>query len=125
MKITFDAGGGTSKMDALSMEDGSEYKLPECKFTPPEGKVFAGWVISKPGETSDDSEKPELHQKDEKITLQGDTVLKAQWKDAGSKDLPSETGSVFGGGGAIAAVAAAILLIAAGAAAVVFKKKKA
>ena len=131
--ITFDAGGGTGKMDKTSAEIGSKYTLPECKFTAPEGKVFAGWIVGKPEPSPKPEEsaaptetpKPDIRQKDEVITIEGDTLLKAQWKDAGSKDLPSETGSVFGGGGAIAAVAAAILLIAAGAAAVVFKKKKA
>ena len=131
--ITFDAGGGTGKMDKTSAEIGSKYTLPECKFTAPEGKVFAGWIVGKPEPSPKPEEsaaptetpKPDIRQKDEVITIEGDTLLKAQWKDAGSKDLPSETGSVFGGGGAIAAVAAAILLIAAGAVAVVFKKKKA
>ena len=127
VKITFDAGGGTGKMEAVSLEPGSKYKLPECKFTPPEGKAFAGWLIGKPGETPmpDGAAKTDMHQKDEAVVIDADTVLKAQWKDAKVEEQPSETGSVFGGGGGIAAVAVVILLGGAAAAAVLIKKKKA
>ena len=102
--VTFDAGGGTGKMEPVSLEPGTRYKLPECKFTPPEGKAFAGWLIGKPGETPkpDGAAKTDTHKKDEEVVIDVDTVLKAQWKDAGEA-APSETGSVFGGGGIAAA----------------------
>ena len=43
--ITFDPGTGSGVMDPVQVKDNDEYVLPECTFTPPEGKVFAGWTI--------------------------------------------------------------------------------
>ena len=52
VSIHCNAGGGTGKMEPVSLEPGTRYKLPECKFTPPEGKAFAGWLIGKPRESA-------------------------------------------------------------------------
>lgn len=43
--ITFDANGGTGEMDAVTVGKDSDYVLPECGFTAPEGKIFAGYNV--------------------------------------------------------------------------------
>ena len=42
--ITFDPNGGTGTMQPMKVKSGEEFELPECTFTPPEGKEFAGWL---------------------------------------------------------------------------------
>lgn len=64
--ITFDANGGSGSMDPQKELQDSEYTLPECAFTAPEGKDFDKWDKGAPGA---------------KITITGDTVITAQWKD--------------------------------------------
>ncbi len=46
--VSFRANGGTGEMAAATGIYGS-YTLPECGFTPPAGKVFAGWGPSRDG----------------------------------------------------------------------------
>lgn len=43
--VTYDANGGTGTMHADTAEQDTPFILPECGFTPPEGKKFAGWHI--------------------------------------------------------------------------------
>ena len=69
--VSFDANGGTGSMSAASEVSG-EYTLPECGFTAPEGKEFNGWKIGAEGE---------VKQPGEKITVEADITLIAQWKD--------------------------------------------
>ncbi|MBQ4650351.1 MAG: InlB B-repeat-containing protein [Firmicutes bacterium] len=45
--ITFDANGGAGAM--VVTRPNGEYTLPECDFTAPAGKVFAGWAESEDG----------------------------------------------------------------------------
>lgn len=40
--ISFDPNGGTGTMKPMRVKAGVGYTLPECTFTPPEGKEFAG-----------------------------------------------------------------------------------
>ena len=42
--ISFDPNGGTGTMKPMRVKAGVDYTLPECTFTPPEGKEFAGWL---------------------------------------------------------------------------------
>ena len=44
--VSFAANGGTGTMSPVNKLDGEEYILPECGFTAPEGKKFAGWLIN-------------------------------------------------------------------------------
>ena len=44
--ITFAANGGNGNMDAAQVDKGSNYKLPECKFTAPAGKEFDKWSVA-------------------------------------------------------------------------------
>lgn len=43
--ITYVAGEGTGDDVTATFTEGVDYVLPECTFTAPEGKVFAGWDI--------------------------------------------------------------------------------
>lgn len=47
--VSFDANGGSGTMTDVTGVSGS-YTLPECGFTAPEGKQFAGWATSAGGE---------------------------------------------------------------------------
>ena len=72
--ISFDANGGTGTMAATTVVKGEKYKLPECAFTAPEGKVFDKWDA---GAVSDE------------IEVTADLTLKAIWKDK-----PAETWAI-------------------------------
>jgi len=63
--ITFAANGGSGEMEAATVVKGSEYTLPECPFTAPEGNVFDGWDKGTPGMA---------------ITVDSDLVVTATWK---------------------------------------------
>ena len=67
--VTFDANGGSGSMDATKINSGYPYFLPSCAFTAPAGMEFAGWDKGAVGAS---------------VTLTADTVLKAQWRQAGS-----------------------------------------
>ena len=43
--VTFAANGGNGNMDATQVDKNSNYKLPECTFTPPADKVFDKWSV--------------------------------------------------------------------------------
>lgn len=47
--ITFHANGGTGTMAAASALDGTNYTLPSCTFTAPNGKEFKGWATTANG----------------------------------------------------------------------------
>lgn len=47
--ITFHANGGTGTMVAASAIDGTNYTLPSCTFTAPNGKEFKGWATTANG----------------------------------------------------------------------------
>ena len=68
MDITFDAGGGTGTMDAVQVATGSEYTLPECGFTAPDGMEFDRWKIG-----------TNLYEVGTKITVKEDLELTAVW----------------------------------------------
>lgn len=44
--LTFQSGGATGTMDAVTVKCGSTYQLPKCGFTAPSGMDFAGWSIN-------------------------------------------------------------------------------
>lgn len=72
--ISFTPNGGTGAMEPVKVEKGSSYTLPACTFTPPEGKVFDKWAVN--GTISFGNVT--------QITVNEDTVLSAQWKNAAS-----------------------------------------
>lgn len=81
--VTWDPNNGTDSQKQ-SFEENEELTLPACTFTPPEGKVFDGWMI---GDKS--------HAVGDTITLTEETTtIKALWKDqptAPDKDTPTDS----------------------------------
>lgn len=65
--VTFNANGGSGKMNPLKVEEGKQITLPKCTFKAPAGKLFKSWNLGAPGK---------------KVTIKADTVVKAQWKPA-------------------------------------------
>ena len=68
--INFEPGEGTGTMDKKTVKKGSAFKLPPSKFEAPKNKEFKGWKI---GETE--------YQVGDEITVNGNTTVKAIWKE--------------------------------------------
>ena len=68
--VTFDGNGGSGSME--SIEVGGNYVLPECGFTPPEGKVFDYWSVTGAG----------IKAPGQAIMITEDTTITACWKEA-------------------------------------------
>jgi len=75
--ITFDPNGGTGTMQPMKVKSGEEFELPECTFTPPEGKEFAGWLAV------DGTVFPA----GDVVISFSSSVLKATWKDTTEVDV--------------------------------------
>ena len=75
--ITFDPNGGTGTMQPMRVKAGEEFELPECTFTPPEGKEFAGWLAV----------NGEVYPAGDNVVSSTDSVLKATWKDTTEVDV--------------------------------------
>ena len=69
--ITFDSNGGTGTMQPMKVKSGENFTLPECTFTPPEGKEFAGWLAA----------NGNVYPAGDIAFSTTDIVLKATWKD--------------------------------------------
>ena len=68
--VSFTSNGGSGFMDDVTGVSG-EYTLPECAFTAPSGKHFAGWKVNGEGD---------LLQPGAKITVSADVRIVAQWE---------------------------------------------
>ena len=66
--LTFDAYGGSGTMTALT--GNTSYTLPECTFTPPNGKQFAGWNVFGYTQAAGTT-----------VNLTGDRTAAAVWED--------------------------------------------
>ena len=75
--ITFDPNGGTGTMQPMKVKSGEKFKLPECTFTPPKGKEFAGWLAV----------NGKVYPAGDIVSSVGSSVLKATWKDATEVDV--------------------------------------
>ena len=75
--ITFDPNGGTGTMQPIKVKPGEDFFLPECAFTPPEGKEFAGWLASNGNVFPAGMLSCYYH----------DNTLKATWKDTTEVDV--------------------------------------
>ena len=75
--ISFDPNGGTGTMQPMKVKSGEEFELPECTFTPPEGKEFAGWL----------AENGKVYPAGDIVYSTDDSVLKATWKDKAEVDV--------------------------------------
>ncbi|MGN1231394.1 MAG: copper amine oxidase N-terminal domain-containing protein, partial [Anaerotignum sp.] len=69
--IFFDANGGTGTMTSQTVALNSDYTLPECGFTEPAGKQFAGWKVG-------DSDG--VNQPGDIITVSENTTVTAIWE---------------------------------------------
>ena len=75
--ISFDPNGGTGTMKPMRVKAGVGYTLPECTFTPPEGKEFAGWL----------AENGKVYPAGDIVLSYSSSVLKATWKDTTEVDV--------------------------------------
>lgn len=69
-EVSFDANDGTGIMNPVNVGEGSTYELPECGFTAPSGKTFSHWTVG--GQTKNPGDE---------ITITGDTIVTAIWKN--------------------------------------------
>ncbi|MBR6405651.1 MAG: InlB B-repeat-containing protein [Lachnospiraceae bacterium] len=75
--VTFGSNGGTGTMNPVTVNEGQQYSLPTCYFTPPRGHKFDGWDLGPAGT---------------KIEITGPVSLQAQWKEVGGNST-SYTGN--------------------------------
>ena len=75
--ISFDPNGGTGTMKPMRVKAGVGYTLPECTFTPPEGKEFAGWLAI----------NGYVYPAGDIVSSINSSVLKATWKDTGAAEI--------------------------------------
>ena len=87
--VVFDANGGSGSMNSVSVAAGGTLTLPECTFTAPAGKSFAGWQIGwktyEPGST---------------VTVTEDMTVTAFW----AQNMHTVTYSANGGGGSMSSI---------------------
>ena len=69
--ISFEPNGGSGTMQPMKVKPGEDFFLPECAFTPPEGKEFAGWLAS----------NGNVFPAGMLSCYYNDATLKAAWKD--------------------------------------------
>ena len=69
--ISFDPNGGTGTMKPMRVKADENYTLPECTFTPPEGREFAGWLAV----------NGKVYPAGTKVISSYDQSFKATWKD--------------------------------------------
>ena len=75
--ISFDPNGGTGTMQPMKVKSGENFTLPECTYTPPEGKEFAGWLAV----------NGNVYPAGNVATFSIDQSLKATWKDKAEVDV--------------------------------------
>ena len=75
--ISFDPNGGTGTMQPMKVKSGEGFFLPECAFTPPKGKEFAGWL----------AKNGEVYPAGNVVTSSIDQSFKATWKDTAEVDV--------------------------------------
>ena len=75
VNVTFEVNGGSGEMPAMQVEQGSDYVLPACTFTPPADKEFDKWSVIV------GAAAPVNKQPGEKITASDNVTVKAIWKD--------------------------------------------
>ena len=75
--ISFNPNGGTGSMQPMKVKSGENFTLPECTYTPPEGKEFAGWLAV----------NGNVYHAGNVATFSIDQTLKATWKDKAEVDV--------------------------------------
>ena len=71
--VSFSGNGGSGEMKEAYVRKGETYTLPECAFTPPEGKVFSRWNAGPAGIS---------------VTLTEDIDLEPVWRQADILPVP-------------------------------------
>ena len=71
VNVSYNANGGSGKMEGKELKKGSTLTLPSNSFTAPAGKEFAGWLVGDATTTTEAGTE---------ITITGDTIIKASWK---------------------------------------------
>ena len=98
VNVTFNAGdGGMGNMDVVEVNKGSNYKLPECGFTAPDGKKFDKWSVVIGSE-----EAVEKMPNDEIVASDNVTVT-ALWKDSVEPPAPGKVRVTLDGNGGVLA----------------------
>ena len=72
--VSFDKNGGSGNMNSVEVNKYSEYKLPACTFTAPEGMEFDKWSV-KIGDDPAEDKNP-----GEKVTASDNIKVTAMWK---------------------------------------------
>ena len=75
--VTYDANGGSGTMPSWSGNAGTEIEIYTCRFTLPEGKEFDKWLCV---------ERNTTYNPGQKITVDQNLTLKAQWKEEKKPD---------------------------------------
>ena len=71
-------------------------RFPECTFTAPDGKEFAGWKITKPDNLVDNTVYPAGGEKNIGKEFYPSVTVTAQWKDRPQEQQPSGGGNSGG-----------------------------
>lgn len=79
--VSFDGNGAEGTMNPISVEANDTYTLPNCGFTAPEGKEFAGWLVN-----------GQNYGIGEQIVVTANTVVTATWKDAEAEPVNPDNG---------------------------------
>ena len=101
-QVEFLPGEGSGVMPGANLGENNTLTFPECTFTAPAGKEFAGWKITKPeGDTALYQPRQSktftlAQQGDEIVPLPDVITVTAQWKDKPQEQQPSGGGN--GGG---------------------------
>ena len=82
--VSFTANGGSGSMSKVTGISGS-YKLPENKFTAPEGKQFKAWDVG-----------GKEYKVGASITVSADTTVKAVWEDIPTYTINFDSGDGTG-----------------------------
>jgi len=75
--VTYDANGGSGSMKPWKGAAGTEIEIDICSFTPPEGKEFDKWLCV---------ERNTTYNPRQKITVDQNLTLTAQWKEEKKPD---------------------------------------
>mgnify|MGYP000909319984 CR=1 FL=1 len=102
VNVTFEVNGGSGEMPAMQVEQGSDYVLPACTFTPPADKEFDKWSVTV-GVAAPVDKQP-----GEKITASDNVKIKALWK---TKPIPKVVVTLDGNGGVLAGGASATVAV--------------
>ena len=71
--VLYESGGGTGEMFSQTVDEGTDFYLPDCSFEPPSGMVFKEWSV-KVGDA-----EPVSRQPGQRVKADGHIVATAVW----------------------------------------------